>query len=200
MRASLIIVGFFVLGIVSGVFHVLPEGWVTDEACMGLLLSLMLAIGIGMGSGDRLRAILRSLSPRLLLFPLATTVGTFLGAAACALVLTWSVWQCLAVGAGFAYYSLSSVLISQAGHLELGTVALISNILREAIALVLIPFAVKFLPGHAVISMAGCTTMDTTFPVLVRTLGMDWAFVCILHAIVLDFSVPFWVAFYCSLF
>ena len=114
--------------------------------------------------------------------------------------LTWSVWQCLAVGAGFAYYSLSSVLISQAGHLELGTVALVSNILREAIALVLIPFAVKFLPGHAVISMAGCTTMDTTFPVLVRTLGMDWAFVCILHAMVLDFSVPFWVAFYCSLF
>ena len=86
MKASLIIVGFFVLGIVSGVFHVLPEGWVTDEACMGLLLALMLAIGIGMGSGDRLRAILRSLSPRLLLFPLATTAGTFLGAAACALL------------------------------------------------------------------------------------------------------------------
>ncbi len=200
MKASLVLVGFFALGILAGFFHVLPAGWVTDEACIGLLLALMFAIGIGIGSGCRLRAILRSLSPRLLLFPLATTAGTFLGAAACALVLSWSVWQCLAVGAGFAYYSLSSVLISQAGHLELGTAALVSNILRESLALVLIPLAARFLPGYAVVSMAGCTTMDTTFPVLVRTLGMDWAFVCILHAMVLDFSVPFWVAFFCSLF
>ena len=100
----------------------------------------------------------------------------------------------------FTSESLSSVLIAQAGHVELGTVALVSNILRESIALVLIPLAARFLPGHAVVSMAGCTSLDTSFPVLVRTLGMDWAFVCVFHGMALDFAVPFWVAFYCSLF
>ena len=198
-KTSLILVGIFALGILSGFFHVLPEGWVTNEVCMVFLLALMLAVGIGMSAGGRLRSVLRSISPRLLLFPLATTVGTFLGAAVCAPFMFWSVLQCLAVGSGFAYYSLSSVLIAQAGHVELGTVALVSNILRESIALVLIPFAARFLPGHAVVSMAGCTSLDTSFPVLVRTLGMDWAFVCLFHGMALDFAVPFWVAFYCSL-
>lgn len=37
--------------------------------------------------------------------------------------------------------------------------------------------------------------MDTTLPVMVSALGSDWAFTSIVHAIVLDFTVPFAVIF-----
>lgn len=97
------------------------------------------------------------------------------------------------------YYSLSSVLISQAGFIDIGTIALISNLIREAYALLLSPLVARFSP-FAAISIGGCTTMDTTLPVMVSALGSDWAFTSIVHAIVLDFTVPFAVIFFCSLF
>ena len=75
----------------------------------------------------------------MLLLPLATTLGTFAGTALMSLFLAYSVSECMAVGAGFAYYSLSSIFISQYKGPELGTIALISNIARELITLLLTP-------------------------------------------------------------
>ena len=143
--------------------------------------------------------ILRTLRPRVLLLPLATTVGTFAGVAAASLFLAYSLADCLAVGAGFAYYSLSSIFITQYKGAELGTVALLSNILREILTLVGTPLLVRLLGPLAPISCGGASTMDTTLPIIARYAGRDWIFVSIVHAMILDFSVPFWVIFFCTL-
>ena len=181
MKESLLIVAFFAAGILCGRFDLAPDFASSDFTSMALLCLLMVCVGISIGSNGRLREILRSLSPRVLLFPLATGLGTYAASAACCLFLGYSVWQCLAVGAGLGYYSLSSVLI------------------RVAYALLLSPLVARFSP-FAAISIGGCTTMDTTLPVMVSALGSDWAFTSIVHAIVLDFTVPFAVIFFCSLF
>ena len=56
----------------------------------------------------------KSLRPKMLLVPMATIVGTLLFSAFASLLLNqWSVFDCMAVGSGFAYYSLSSILITQ---------------------------------------------------------------------------------------
>ena len=199
MKESLLIVAFLAAGILCGRFDLAPDFASSDFTSMALLCLLMVCVGISIGSNGRLREILRSLSPRVLLFPLATGLGTYAASAACCLFLGYSVWQCLAVGAGLGYYSLSSVLISQAGFIDIGTIALISNLIREAYALLLSPLVARFSP-FAAISIGGCTTMDTTLPVMVSALGSDWAFTSIVHAIVLDFTVPFAVIFFCSLF
>ena len=142
---------------------------------------------------------MRTLRPRVLLLPLATTVGTFAGTALVSLVLTYSVSECMAVGAGFAYYSLSSIFISQYKGPELGTIALISNIARELITLLLTPLLARHLGPLIPISCGGASTMDTTLPVITRYCGKEWIFVSIVHAMILDFSVPFWVIFFCTL-
>ena len=134
MKESLLIVAFFAAGILCGRFDLAPDFASSDFTSMALLCLLMVCVGISIGSNGRLREILRSLSPRVLLFPLATGLGTYAASAACCLFLGYSVWQCLAVGAGLGYYSLSSVLISQAGFIDIGTIALISNLIREAYA------------------------------------------------------------------
>ena len=41
--------------------------------------------------------------------------------------------------------------------------------------------------------------MDYTLPVITRFAGKQWVFVSIVHAMILDFSVPFWVTFFCTL-
>lgn len=199
MKTSLLILACFCLGILCGRFGLLPESLDGKNVTLILLFVLMSCVGISVGSDRRLGEILRSLRPKILLYPLGTTIGTFLAAGLCSLFLAYPLSHCLAVGAGFAYYSLSSILITQAVGTELGTVALICNLAREALTLLLVPLVARFAPEPAVIAMGGATTMDSTLPIMARTLGTQWVFVALVHAIVLDFSVPFWVIFFCSL-
>ena len=199
MKGSLIILFFFCSGVLLARLGLIPTYLLEHDCTVYALWLLMLLVGISIGSDRRLGEILRTLRPRVLLLPLATTVGTFAGTALVSLVLTYSVSECMAVGAGFAYYSLSSIFISQYKGAELGTIALISNIARELITLLLTPLLARYLGPFAPISCGGASTMDTTLPVITRYCGKEWIFVSIVHAMILDFSVPFWVIFFCTL-
>ena len=199
MKGSLIILFFFCSGVLLARLELIPAYLLEHDCTVYALWLLMLLVGISIGSDRRLGEILRTLKPRVLLLPLATTVGTFAGTALVSLFLSYSVSECLAVGAGFAYYSLSSIFISQYKGAELGTIALISNIARELITLLLTPLLARYLGPLAPISCGGASTMDTTLPVITRYCGKEWIFVSIVHAMILDFSVPFWVIFFCTL-
>jgi uncharacterized membrane protein YbjE (DUF340 family) len=199
MKGSLIILFFFCSGVLLARLELIPTYLLEHDCTVYALWLLMLLVGISIGSDRRLGEILRTLRPRVLLLPLATTVGTFAGTALVSLFLTYSVSECMAVGAGFAYYSLSSIFISQYKGAELGTIALISNIARELITLLLTPLLARHLGPLIPISCGGASTMDTTLPVITRYCGKEWIFVSIVHAMILDFSVPFWVIFFCTL-
>ena len=199
MKGSLIILFFFCSGVLLARLRLIPTYLLEHDFTVYALWLLMLLVGISIGSDRRLGEILRTLRPRVLLLPLATTVGTFAGTALVSLFLTYSVSECMAVGAGFAYYSLSSIFISQYKGPELGTIALISNIMRELITLLLTPLLARYLGPLMPISCGGASTMDTTLPVITKYCGKDWIFVSIVHAMVLDLSVPFWVIFFCTL-
>ena len=150
-------------------------------------------------SGDRLISEDAVSALKELLLPLATTVGTFAGAALASITLAYSLSECLAVGSGFAYYSLSSIFITQYKGAELGTVALLANIMRELATLLFTPLMVRWISPLAAISCGGASTMDSPLPVITRFAGRQWVFVSIVHAMILDFSVPFWVTFFCTL-
>ena len=199
MKGSLIILFFFCTGVLLARLGLIPTYLLEHDCTVYALWLLMLLVGISIGSDRRLGEILRTLKPRVLLLPLATTAGTFAGTALVSLFLSYSVSECMAVGAGFAYYSLSSIFISQYKGAELGTIALISNIARELITLLLTPLLARHLGPLIPISCGGASTMDTTLPVITRYCGKEWNFVSILHAMILDFSVPFWVIFFCTL-
>lgn len=208
MRGSLIVVGFFVLGCVLGVMKWIPDVMLENDMTLYVLYLLMLQVGISIGSDKKLKNILRSITPKLILVPLATVVGTLVATAIVSLFIPkWSLWDCMAVGSGFAYYSLSSILITELREpalglqlaTELGTIALIANILREIMALLGAPLFVKYFGRFAPICAGGATTMDTTLPIITKFSGKDYVFVAIFHGILVDFSVPFLVSFFCTI-
>ena len=127
-------------------------------------------------------------------------MGTLAGCAVVSLFLSHrSVTDCMAVGAGFGYYSLSSIFITEYKGPELGTIALLSNITREIITLLFAPLLVRWFGNLAPISAGGATTMDTTLPIITRYSGQSFVVVSIFHGFVVDFSVPFLVTLFCSI-
>ena len=113
MKGSLIVVGFFALGCLLGWSGWLPDVVIENDITVYVLYLLMFQVGLSIGSDKKLKDILGSIRPKLLLVPLATIAGTLVFSALVGLLLTqWSVFDCLAVGSGFAYYSLSSILIT----------------------------------------------------------------------------------------
>ncbi len=207
MKGSLTVIAFFVLGCLLGYTRWLPQALLENDWTAWILYALMLQVGLSIGSDKKLKDILRSIKPKLLLIPLATIIGTLSFSALAALLLhKWSLWNCLAVGSGFAYYSLSSLLITEImtpvlGPLaaELGTLALMTNVIREIMALLLAPVLVKYVGKVAPICAGGVTSMDTTLPVISQYAGKDMVFLAIFHGVLLDISVPFFVSFFCSL-
>ena len=200
MRGSLIIVGFFVLGIVCGVMHWLPDLNAWGNVSFWTLCALLFCVGVTVGNNTALLKSFRQLDPRLMLLPLMTIVGTLSATAIAAMALPGrSLTDCLAVGSGFGYYSLSSILITQYRGPELGTVALLANIIREVITLLGAPLMVKYFGPLAPISSGGATTMDTTLPIITRCSGQDFVILSLFHGFLVDFSVPFLVTFFTTL-
>ena len=207
MKGSLLGVGFFFLGCLLGWFGWLPAFIRENDLSVYVLYLLMFQVGLSIGSDKQLKQILRNIRPRLLCVPLATIVGTLSFTALASLLLSrWGVFDCLAVGSGFAYYSLSSILITQLKEpslgaqvaAELGTIALMTNIIRELFALLGAPLFMRYFGRLAPICAGGATTMDTTLPIITRYCGNEWVFVSLFHGFLVDFSVPFLVTFFCS--
>lgn len=200
MRSSLIIVGFFILGSLLGYFEVVPTSFLEGDISFYALGALMFCVGISLGSDPETLKSFKKINPRLLLLPLLTIVGTLVGAAIVGMLLpNRSVVDSMAVGSGLGYYSLSSIFITEFKGAELGTIALLSNISREILALLLAPVFVKYFGKLAPISAGGATTMDTTLPIIMKFSGKEYMVLSVFHGFVTDLSVPFLVTLFCSI-
>ena len=148
MKGSLIVVGFFALGLLAGRSGCMPTWLMEGDISMVALCALLLFVGIGIGLNPDMKNELKSLSPRLTFLPLVTILGSWMGAAVAYLFLGGGICtflqhreltDCLAINSGFAYYSLSSIFITEYRGAELGTIALLANIIREMATLLLTP-------------------------------------------------------------
>ncbi|GAE14813.1 lysine exporter LysO family protein [Bacteroides pyogenes] len=200
MKGSLIIVAFFVLGTVVGLTDLFPFDLADTDISYYALCALMFCVGLGVGNDPQTLKNFRSLNPRLVFLPVMTIVGTLAGSAVVSMLLSHrSVADCLAVGSGFGYYSLSSIFITESKGPELGTIALLANICREILTLLAAPLLVRWFGNLAPISAGGATTMDTTLPIITRTAGQEYVVLSIFHGFLVDFSVPFLVTLFCSI-
>lgn len=206
VKSSLVTLAFFLFGCVAGVSYAVDFD--VHQTSVYVLYVLMLLLGINLGSNRNLRQFVLSLNFRTLLVPFATVSGTLLFSAIGGFLLSrWSIFDCMAVGSGFSYYSVSSILITQIKSpsigvqlaTELGTIALLSNIFREMTALIGAPLFRKYFGYLAPISAAGIGSSDISLAAIARCSGPEAVPVAIVHGILINISMPFFVSFFCKL-
>ena len=199
MKGSLIIVAFFILGIIAGYTDLLSIN--TEEVNLSFIALCLLMLCVGIGVGKDLNALrgLRTMNRWMLTLPLITVSGTLAGCCLISLLLPErALSDILAVGSGFGYYSLSSIFITQYRGPELGTLALLANIAREIITLLGAPLIAYLCGPLAPITAGGATSMDTPLPVITSVSGRQFAILSIYHGFVVDFSVPILVTIFCG--
>ncbi len=200
MKGSLTILSFFTLGLFVGRYTPVNE-WLSsvDYSSLSLYL-LMFLVGISIGSDTRSLQALKSMNLKILLIPLATIIGTAIGVWFISIFVTrYSIKELMAVGAGYGYYSLSSIIIKNNHSDALGVVALLSNVIREIITLLLAPLMAIYFGKVAPICSGGATSMDTTLPIISRASGKEYAIPSLIHGIILTILVPFIVTLILSI-
>lgn len=196
MRSSFIILTLFLSGLLLAYGVDLPIWLTASETTVYALYVLLFLVGVGVGSSSDTLIILRRVNWKIVLVPTAVIFGSLLGAGLVAHFLPGiSVREGTAVGAGFGYYSLSSVIISQVYSQQLGVVALLANMIREMLTLLLTPLLTRYLGKLAPIAAGGATAMDTTLPIITRFTGSEYAVIAVFSGLVLTVLVPFLLLF-----
>ena len=162
MKESIIVLFFFSFGVLGGRLDLLPADWLglVHEASNLAVYAMLAAVGMSLGFDSRAWRILRDLKGWVVLVPLMIIVGTFLGGVAAWTMLDMSFRDVMAVAAGFGYYSLSSMLINQLADVSLGSMALISNMVRELVTLLFAPLFARVFGGLGPLSAAGAEYTD----------------------------------------
>ncbi|HDQ14554.1 MAG TPA: lysine exporter LysO family protein [Sediminispirochaeta sp.] len=189
--------GFVVAGFLCGYF--LPYfDWFREVYTSYLLYALLFLIGVQMVRNEvNLKQAM--LHPLTFLIPLGTVIGSLAGSALLAAAFDLELGKALSLAAGFGWYSLSGVLITEMGDPVLGAAGFLINVIREAIALLLIPLLAKLRLSEAAIGVGGATSMDVTLPLIERSCGTAYVPMAIVNGAVLSMLVPFLVPFFFSI-
>ncbi len=205
MKGNLAIIACLAAGIAAGRTGLAPSWLTGHDLPVYILSALIFQVGIGLGASDDLRRMRQSFGAGMLLLPLATIAGTLLFSAAGVFLLgDRSLADCLALGSGFGYYSLSSILIADIkgaapDAAELATIALLANIIREMSALFGASLFARWGGRYAPISVAGINSMDVCLPSIVREAdGKDVVPLAVTHGMALEVSVPVLIGIFCG--
>lgn len=163
----------------------------------GLCL-LLFFVGIDIGRQKDIFDKVKGMGLKVLLVPVMIAVGSITGAMVGGVILRLPLNQAGAVGAGFGWYSLSAIELSKHSP-QLGSLAFLTNVIREVIALLSIPLIAKYVGGLESIAPAGATAMDTTLPIISKATDGSVAVISFITGVVLSSLVPVLVPLMMSL-
>ncbi|WP_391087438.1 LysO family transporter [Vibrio sp. NH-UV-68] len=183
-------------GLAIGLMLPFDLSWV-DTASEWILFLLLFFIGIQLrNSGLTLRQIL--LNKHGMVIALVIIASSMIGGVISATILQIDVFQGLAMASGFGWYSLAGILMGDAFGPVYGGASFMIELLRELIALVLIPLFIRNKPCTS-IGYAGATAMDFTLPVIQTTGGVRCVPIAIVSGFILSLLVPVLMLFFVSL-
>ncbi|MEC6907944.1 lysine exporter LysO family protein [Photobacterium piscicola] len=184
------------LGLIIGLLLNLNLSWV-EQASEHILLLLLFFVGIQLrNSGMTLRQII--LNKKGVIIAAVILVTSLLGGIIAALLLGIPINNGLAMASGFGWYSLAGILIGDGLGSIYGGAAFLNELLREMLALIMIPLLINRYPNTA-IGYAGATAMDFTLPVIQNCGGIRCVPIAIVSGFILSMLVPILILFFLSL-
>lgn len=188
-----------VLGIVSGLF-IMPDAVYENTGLLldiGLCL-LLFFVGIDLGSNKDIFKNLKKVGFKILIVPAATIVGSLTGGIVCSLIFNMDLFGSLAIASGLSWYTLSAIIITPISA-ELGTVAFLSNVFREVMAFIAIPFIAKRIGYLETIAAGAAISMDTGLPMVTKNTNQEVAVISFISGVILSLAVTVLVPIFVGL-
>lgn len=184
------------LGIAFGNF-ISPEMFKDIDKISTIALNLLIfSVGVDIGLNKEVLTKIKKKGAKILLVPLAVVIGSLFGGLIVGLIFKLQTNLALAISAGFGWYSLSAVILTNLAGAEAGTVAFLSNVFRELLAVLSIGFIASKINYITAIAPSGATAMDTTLPVISKFTDEETVVIAFLTGTILTFLVPFLVPFF----
>ena len=189
-----------IAGVISGFFFRNDFLILNSDKIVSLGLCLLLFfVGMDIGDSGDIFPKLKKFGKKIWFLPMSTIAGSLLGGYIGSMFTTLTMGQGIAVSAGLGWYSLSAIELSKISA-ELGSLAFLTNVLRELIAIFSVPFIAKYIGSLESVSVAGATAMDTLLPIINKNNSADISIVAFFSGIVLTTAVPFLVTMCISIF
>jgi len=193
------IIGAVVAGMLTGHFF-LPNAFIdmTNDLMVVGLCILLFFVGVDLGTEGTVVANMKRVGARILVFPLATILGTFAGVIIASFFLNISVIESLIIGSGFGWYSLSPLIIAPYS-IEISAISFLHNVSRELIGIILIPIVAAKIGYVECTSLPGAAAMDTSLPIIEKATNGDIVVYSFLSGLSLSVLVPILIPFFISL-
>lgn len=189
-----------IIGALSGFFFRSDILIANSDKVVSLGLCLLLFfVGMDIGDSGDIFPKLKKFGKKIWFLPVSTIIGSLIGGYIGSIFTTLTTGQGIAVSAGLGWYSLSAIELSKISA-ELGSLAFLTNVLRELLAIFSVPFIAKYIGSLESVSVAGATAMDTLLPIINRNNSADISIVAFFSGIVLTTAVPFLVTLCISIF
>ncbi|PVZ86875.1 hypothetical protein C9426_14005 [Serratia sp. S1B] len=175
------------------IYQGIPHGLNAAECSHYLLLFLIVLIGIDLSSIQLAR-----LTQQQIWVPCAMLLAIFMAAYIAQWLLPHSFTTLLTVASGFGWFSLSGSLVASLLGKEMGSFALLTDLIREFYAILLLFLCGQSLP-KSVIGVCGATAMDSTLPFIKQNCRDSDVQLAILSGFILTLIAPFLIVLFASL-
>lgn len=160
-----------------------------------ILYILMFLVGISIGLRRGIIGKIKEYHVRIFVIPAGIIAGSLAGGIISGLITGLPMNQSTAVAAGMGWYSLTGAAIGNLAGAQAGSVAFLSNLLREIFSFFSIPFISKKLNYYTCIAPAGATSEDTTLPMMIRYTDEETVVLSVFNGVICSAAVPFLISF-----
>jgi len=166
---------------------------------VGLCILLFL-VGLDMSADNDVFKNIKASGAKILLFPVFSCVGALIGAVVSGCILSLSLKESLAIGAGFGWYTLAPGLIMDAGLINASAICFLHNVSRELVGILLIPMVAKRVGYIESTALAGAAAMDVCLPIVERATNSSVAVYSFISGVIISTLVPILVPLILTIF
>lgn len=158
------------------------------------LLFLILLVGVDLAQVAFTR---KTFTLKMFSIPLLVVFASFIGAIMAAFIMDQPIFTALALGSGFGWFTLSGVMVGDKLGQAFGSIALLTDLFRELIAIILL-YTIGKQAQNVSIGVAGATALDSTLPIIRQACAKEAISLAIVSGFILTVLSPILISLFLS--
>ncbi|MFC5475229.1 lysine exporter LysO family protein [Paraherbaspirillum soli] len=189
---TMVLCGIFVSKLELAIGMSMSMGWLPSTDI--LLYTLIFIVGVDC-VGVKLDP--TWISAKILAIPVLVIIGSLAGGCIAYFITGENIRTSLALSSGFGWFTLSGVLVSSKLGESYGAIALLIDLFRELIAILLL-YTTGAHFSQACIGASGATALDSTLPIIKQTCSPSSIPIALTSGLILTLFAPFLISFFLS--